>query len=325
MRCYIGSYTRSRSNGIYIANFERGKLEVIGVIPAVNPSWVTISNEKLFAVREEKPGSITMWNLNDDSIELEAQWFSGGDDPCHLTTWRRHLYCANYSSGSLSMSNLDDISTGYMPKLYQHTGNSVHPTRQTKPHVHQSLVTPDGKYLAVTDLGNDTVQFCPICGNGEIGKAETIHIPAGNGPRHLIFGKKRIWYLLCELTCAIFVFEGYGKDAIMLQQTGESFRRRAGAGAAIRVSNKKDILCVSIRETNLLEMYRIDDGGVLKYSDCVSCHGACPRDVALIDDRYVLCACQESGEITVFQIENGKLNYNYSIDIPEAACIYPVE
>lgn len=47
----------------------------------------------------------------------------------------------------------------------------------------------------------------------------------------------------------------------------------AGAGAAIRVSNKKDILCVSIRETNLLEMYRIDDGGVLKYSDCVSCHG----------------------------------------------------
>lgn len=52
---------------------------------------------------------------------------------------------------------------------------------------------------------------------------------------------------------------------------------------------------------------------------------ACPRDVALIDDRYVLCACQESGEITVFQIENGKLNYNYSIDIPEAACIYPVE
>ena len=103
MRCYIGSYTRSRSNGIYIANFERGKLEVIGVIPAVNPSWVTISNEKLFAVREEKPGSITMWNLNDDSIELEAQWSSGGDDPCHLTTWRRHLYCANYSSGSLSM------------------------------------------------------------------------------------------------------------------------------------------------------------------------------------------------------------------------------
>ena len=67
-------------------------------------------------------------------------------------------FVSNYNGGQLSVYPLDKNGNfEKFPIVFQHQGSSVHNKRQTKPHVHCSIVDPDNKKLLVADLGLDKI------------------------------------------------------------------------------------------------------------------------------------------------------------------------
>ncbi len=208
---FIGTYTKENSRGIYHGTFENGRLAVEGAQPAVNPSYLTVHGNGLYAVEETNDGAAVSFAM--DSLSPTGRQKVLGDDPCHVLTDGQWLYVSNYTSGSLASFRLVGGRIEGPPNLLRHTGSSVNPRRQRTAHVHQAAFTPDGQYLAVCDLGMDKVLFYPRDRAGIHTPAEEVDIPLGAGPRHAVFGSDGIWYVVCELSCDVLVYRGYGSHS----------------------------------------------------------------------------------------------------------------
>lgn len=71
---------------------------------------------------------------------------------------------ATYSGSALTVYRWDG-SRSREPQLIEclrFTGGSVHPKRQTQPHPHGVVRTPDGTRLYLCDLGTDRVWWFPV-------------------------------------------------------------------------------------------------------------------------------------------------------------------
>jgi 6-phosphogluconolactonase len=65
---------------------------------------------------------------------------------------------ANFGSGSISVIRVkEDGSLGELTAFIQNVGGSVDPSIQTAPHPHWIGVSPDNRYVIVSDLGLDKV------------------------------------------------------------------------------------------------------------------------------------------------------------------------
>lgn len=322
---YIGTYTTAGSEGIYRIEFAEGNIQLFGTIPAVNPSYLVTGGDTLYAVRETRGGSALSYRMTANGIhELTGQQETMGDAPCHLCLDGGYLYAANYSTGSLAEFTLDDGGrVQRLSRLIEHTGSSVHPTRQTKPHVHFSCVTPDGKYLAVCDLGTDEVLFYRRTDSGIEDAPESVHVPQGSGPRHAVFGKKEVWYVVCELTCTLLVYRGYGKDAELVQNLSMLQTPDPGSScAALQMSPDSQSLLVSVRGANSLVLAGIREDGLLENARFHSSCGDWPRDARFTPcGRYVICACERSGHLSVFGLVNDMLEHMGNYPLPSPTCI----
>lgn len=234
-----------------------------------------------------------------------------GEVACHLCVGD-DVYCVNYISGSVIK----------MPdKLVVHTGNSVHSTRQTKPHTHQVIFTPDGNFLCVTDLGVDKV-FIYDTNLNFISCAE---VPQGHGARHMAFSPDgRYAFCANELTSTVTVFRyNNGKleaedtyNALPAEFQGES------AIAAIRMSSDGKYLYTSNRGHDSISCFAVD-GKRLTLFDVVSCGGKCPRDFNIMPNGdYLLCANENSDNVKIFVVTDGKLlPTDRKVEVKNPLCI----
>ncbi len=322
---YIGTYTGTGSTGIYRIGFDGGKVCLCGTVRAENPSYLLKNGDMLYAVREMRGGGASSYRIQSDgSLVLTGTQEVLGDAPCHLCLDEPFLYVSNYTSGALAEFLLDAQGTvGQPPRLIVHTGNSIHPTRQTKPHVHFSCVTPGKTYLAVCDLGLDEVLFYPRTGAGIAEPGDPVHVPLGSGPRHALFGRKDIWYVVCELSCELFVYRGYGKTTELVQRFSTlRMQDQEGSCAALRMSSDGKLLLASVRGANTLALFDIRADGLLDAPRFYDSYGNWPRDAVFTPcGQYVLCACERDNCLTIFSLVDGTLKYLDAFALPSPACI----
>lgn len=344
----IGTYTQpGKSEGLYVYEFnsETGELsyknKATGVI---NPSFLAISkNQKyVYSVNEtgrENPGGVSSFKFNSESGDLKFlnKVKSTGDDPCYISVDKkgREVFVGNYSGGNLAAFRVQPNGSLYdAMQTIQHEGSSINKSRQEKPHVHSTVISPDNKYLFVSDLGTDKVHAYRIR-SGNFPHILTEHQPAftavapGSGPRHLTFHPNgKIAYLIHEMTADVSVYN-YKKGTLNAIQSismlAPGFKGSIGA-ADIHVSADGKFLYASNRgDANDIVIYVIDENGKLSLTGRQSTLGNAPRNFAIDPSgNFLLAANQNSDEIVVFKRdhESGLLtDTNKRIKIGQPVCL----
>lgn len=351
----VGSYTAGSSEGIYRMNFDSvtGQIAAkpLQVVKTENPSWLTLSRDqkRLFVVNENGPGQqdpvgrVSSFAIDPKThaLSLINQVQSLGNEPTHssLSADASHLFVSNYSVVEDPGGTLAVLPVGADGKLQPvvqmsaHPASGVDPERQASNHVHSTVSSPDGRYVFSNDLGADKIfiyQFDPQA-NPHLpltpAKTPSVALPAGSGPRHLLFSAdgKHAW-LTMEMSAQVAVFDY--KDGVLTQTqlvdlaAGQPTSDKAGA--ALHASADGKFLYVSNRGTaNQLVVFAIDAAsGQLKELQKRSVEGDHPREFALDPSgKFVLIANQKSNDIVVVERDGktgllGKTVQKLPIDAP---------
>ena len=325
---YIGGYG---NNSISRVTLRDGMLQLSETFSAVNASYLCLSPDetRLYAVGEtqkfrgEFGGSVQSYDIAPNGALTETSIQpTRGAYPCHLTIVGNLLIVSNYASGSVSRFHLNDDGTiGEMLPLIEFSVSGRDPERQESPHAHQAQLTPGG-WLAVSDLGTDSIHFYPTPEiTADQPAALQVKTPAGFGPRHCVFPRGgEVWCVLCELRSELLIYRGSPKDAMLIGRVpvGSS----ANAPAALRLSPNQKLLAATGRGENIIALFSISENGMLAKLTEVSSLGDWPRDVQFSPDgKYLVCANQKSSTLTAFEIENGHLEYRSALRVPSPACV----
>lgn len=270
---------------------------------------------KLYALRSLQEGSYlcvyTMPQtlsevMTPDDLENIGEFPTPGQHSCHITLLEKQAVLSDYTSGTLSLFNLDDdgVPEGE-PELIRFEGCGPDQTRQTSSHVHSSWISPDGNSLVVVDLGSDRIyRYSIIDGRLETKCPESFDLPAGCGPRHCAF-KDEILYVATELSDEVLVYSYRKMELLQRIKVNEMLPH---GGGHIVVSQDKRYMYVSSRlDNDGIATFLIRPDGMLEK---ISYHktGSHPRHFALSDDgNLLICVNRDSNNIEWFRTENGIL------------------
>lgn len=324
----VGTYTDEASQGVNQLDFtpSDNKLEVRTIFSGIqNPSFVIANSagDKVFTLEEIDtiPGGKVISldrSIEDQSLSKLSELPSFGDHPCYLalSPSEEFLTVANYSSGSFSVYKIGENTALTHLQTIQNEGSSVNQARQSSPHVHSTVFSPDGKFLLVADLGTDQVYVY----NFEQNAAEPLtlnnayKVTPGDGPRHLVFSNdgKEIM-LVQEMSAALDVLS-FDKGKITLKQRisliEDNFEGEVGA-AEVRISpDGKNIYASNRGDANSLSVFAKKDDGNYWLIQQTTSGGVMPRNFNLTaDGKYLLSANQASNDIVVFErdVKTGKL------------------
>ena len=295
---------------------------------AFNPIYIAFSQNRKYLYSAcshfRKSGFVSVHeiDLEKRTLSLINTQNSGGFVPCYvsLDLTNRYLLAANYSSGSFRcFPILDNGGLGSSIQTVQHHGQSVHPERQTEPHIHCILTDPTNYFVYAADLGAD--QIVTYTFNSNTGGIKKIHdgvtsLPPGSGPRHLYFHPRQSWvYLITELSNRIHCYklddesiliETQQSNTIPESQKSESF------AADIIIDPLGLFLYASNRGHDSISIFSISQiDGTLNYLTTKSAGGKYPwsLDINSTGD-FLIVANQHSNNIVVFQRnkENGMIS-----------------
>ncbi|MBR6029915.1 MAG: lactonase family protein [Clostridia bacterium] len=308
---YAGGYTSALHH--LLLNTAAPSLRPIRACPADNPSWLTLSGDRLYAASElEEGGAVTGWKVRRDGALLPlGRLDTPGRLLCHLEPLPGgYLACANYGSGSLlTVSTAADGRPDWMTALIRHSGHGLNPERQEAPHVHCCALHPDGVRLFVADLGLDRVFCYAFSSDGGLTPRpdQDLPFPPGAGPRHLAFAEGRSLLLaVTELGNQLHVFrevEGRWQEVSRGEVLPAGYAQEA-LSAALRLSPDGRRAYVSCRGADIVTVFTLAaDGRLTRLADFPS-GGHWPRDLLLSPDGAVLLAANQlSGAIALFPLD----------------------
>lgn len=339
---YVGTYTNSKSKGIYRINFNKNSKEIERVDLAYeveNPTYLALDTERhiLYSTCKinDKAGVISFkyWQ-EQDKLNLINYNLSEEKQPCHISTNNDNqvVISSNYHENKMIVYNtLEGIILNY-PSIGTHTQFDSDDKLIENPHFHCSMFTFDKKYIISTQLGIDKLAVYELL-NGTLSEKSELsyHFPKGTGPRHITYVNSKYIYVLSELTSEIFVlrykpsnnnniFENIQVISTMpLNYDGNK------SGAAIRIHPNKKFLYTSDRGNNSISLFSINStDGKLKLLETVSCQGDSPRDFQIDPTgSYLFVANEKSNNISVFSIgpSTGSLTFMNSHEIYSPTCI----
>ncbi len=354
MQVYIGTYTRAKSQGIYLSEFDllTGKLGApVLAAEAKNPSFLAFHPNRrfLFSVSEmsggQRAGAVTAFSRDalNGKLTLLNQQPSGGAGPCHLALDRsgQCLLVANYGSGSISALPIQaDGKLGAPATQIQHEGSSVNPQRQAGPHAHFITPDPDNRFALTCDLGLDKVlvyRLDPSKSALTPNLSPSISVEPGSGPRHLAFHPNgRFVYLINEMssTLSVLTYEPQTGTLKEIQTLSSLPANYTGPNtcAEVQVHPSGKFVYGSNRGHNSIVSFTIDaKTGKLALLEHQSTQGKTPRHFTLVPTGdWLLAENQDSDNIVVFRVDSltGHLtSTGQTIEVGSPVCVVfaPVE
>lgn len=324
----VGTYTLSmphvdgKGSGIELLRFDPATATLAQVIVEsgpTNPSYLTVSTDRqrLYSVREVgadgDPG-IDVYALDTQAptLRLVQRVSSPGSWPCYVAIDEQAglLLSSNYLSGEVLAYTLgkDGLLQGE-PTLLKRTGHGPRADRQEAPHAHCAIVSPDGKYVYLTDLGIDAVVRHTIT-DGQVNPETDLSLPAvpGSGPRHLAFTADGNYLLVNhELASSITLYRVEGEHVRRLAEISSlppSFTGESGAGG-MHLHPDEQFVYVANRGHDSIFAARVDrEKGCLTPVGTWPSGGRTPREFTFSPDgNHLLCASQDDAVIRVFSID----------------------
>lgn len=357
MRLFTGGYTEpilmgsgeiveGRCKGIACYDFdtETGRLRYRNVTGNIqNPSYLLTDSagSYLYCVNELKN-----WNGIDGStvsafavdketgaLRLINRQFTCGADACHLSLSPDEdcLLVSNYSGGSFAVYRIrEDHGLEAASCILKHRGKGVNEERQEGPHIHQTVMAPDGQHVYVSDLGRDVLACYRA--DWEKGwllpeKEKDIHGLPGQGTRHGVFNKRGTrLYVMTELTCEVNVYEYEAGKSRLIQTvsafSGQEERTEGALGAGIRIHPTGKWVYGAVRGTNHIAVFCVEADGRLRLTETKDSAGAVPREFLLSPDgRFLLAANQDTDNICVFAVNEDTGGLKEVWNQPDAFCV----
>jgi len=258
-----------------------------------------------FAV-EKKTGALTLLNYKE----------SKGRGPSYVSVdgSGKYVLDANYGGGYVEVYSLaKDGSLDQQTAFVQHTGSSVHPSRQTKPYAHWFRTDPSNKFGLVADLGVDQIvvyKFDAKTGKLAPNDPPFTKVTGGMGPRHLVFHPNSKWvYGIAELANEVMAFKWDGKKGTLTQfqsvkTLAEGFKDPSTA-AEIAVHANGKFLYATNRGEDSIVVYAIDPGtGELTFKQRVPSGGKVPRYFTFDPtNHWLIVSNQEGANVAVFSVD----------------------
>lgn len=343
---FVGTYTRTTSKGIYSYRFdaEQGAVTPLGVAgESQNPSFLAMGPDGrvLYAVNEvndyegKRSGSVSAFSIDPErgTLKLLNRVASQGAAPAHLAVHAsgRWLTAANYNGGSVvSIPIAPNGSLGDAVSVKQHTGSGPHPQRQQSPHPHQTVFSPDQRFVLVPDLGTDQiVVYAFDAANGKLEEAGRVNLPPGSGPRHISFdpsGKYAV--LISELKGQLTLFSYGSNDGSLhrletVSSLQEPFEGNNTAAEIAFVPGSRYWIA-SNRGPDVVDVFRMDKGRFSAQGE-FSAGGKTPRHIAVHPGgRFLFVPHQGSDTVALFRIETktGHLTDTHSgFSVPQPTCV----
>ncbi|MDD4608542.1 MAG: lactonase family protein [Bacteroidaceae bacterium] len=313
----VGTYTdQSTSNGIYTYRFnqETGEATALDSATLENPSFLTFGakRENIYAVSEmtRETAKLSAYQLEAATGKLHRINTQpiAGDHPCNVRAIEGLAVTANYSSGSISTFPLkEDGSILPATNTLSFTKTGADSIRQASSHLHCAIFSPQQDFLLATDLGGDCIYSYQVKREGnrvqlEKESLQTTQLPAGTGPRHLIFSTsgKRV-YLISELSGEVMTFR-YKNGSLQLMQTLVADSVGARGSGDIHCSPDNKFLYTSHRlQADGLSIFKIKKDGTLEKTGYQPT-GKHPRNFTITPNgELLLVACRDENAIEIYR------------------------
>ena len=303
---YLGTYTEGTSRGIYRATLDRetGAISAPALVAeCVNPSYLALKGDRLYACLEEGEGGAAAFRIGSDGAltALNVRRWAGGGS-CHVSVGEGHLFVANYGAGSIAVMPLERDESLGEPTLVKNTGKGT-TARQEASHLH--FVQPYGGRIYACDLGTDEILVYPFSA-GVLGQPDRTMARGGGGPRHMAFGKG-FAYANHELdnTVTAYAIDAYG--ALTVVQTlsslpsdykGESY------SAEIALHPNGRWLYVSNRRHDSIATFAVTGDGTLSLTAVQAAGVREPRGFGIDPSgRWMVVAGQNSDGLVSYPLD----------------------
>lgn len=325
---YIGTHGgKGPDEGIFAARLDEKTGAITGLGLAANverPTWQAVDPRRpiLYTVSEtgndgKASGAVYSFAIDAATGKLRplGRSDSGGGGATHLAydPASSTLFVANFGGGQVSAIPVrPDGTFAEVSSVQTDTGSGPH-RRQTGPHAHGVTVDPSGRYVLAPDLGADKIfvyRFDAATRKLLLGNPAAQPLPAGSGPRHLVFSPDgRFAFLDTELTGEVYVFRWDARAGqltpvhhISINQPDFTGERSA---AEVVVSRDGRFLYVSDRGANSLIVYAIDaQSGRLAERQRISGGGDRPWSFAISPSgRWMLVTNEGSSALAEFSID----------------------
>lgn len=333
---YVASYGKKEKKGIYLISFEGEKLSFVKHIVTDDfPSYLVRRNNTLYssfknAARDNEGGGIGSYSIIDNDLLCNQNYCSSGRSYTHLCLNEQgnYLFAANYHAGATASYELVNNEIIYKIGAIHHSGLGPDLLRrQLSAHVHYVGITPDKEYVYAVDLGSDrVVMYHYEHGILEEDTQATLHLEPGSGPRHMIFSDDgNFAYVVNEIRNSVCVYQyNHGYQFLQELDTLPGDYKKDSSASAIKLSASNNYLFISNRGHDSISLYaRNKDTGLLTFVSHTKV-GACPRDIYVTEDNYILVGAQENNCIEAYYFdEDHKVidSLNQSLEIPQPVCI----
>ena len=334
MRFLVGTYTHiaqapSASQGVYLIDLNTTTLRasILDSVDVKNPSYVTVLGNDAYTLSE--CGTESMLHsvkIEGDKLRLTSSIKSPGDDPCNLVAMGDKLYSANYSSGSVAVTQIE--ADGTLGQVKQQLRFMQHGTsrRQQASHLHNIAILPSGKHVVASNLGGDCLHLFERKDNGMLQLLGTTMVKSESGPRHMVWDASGTrLYLVTELSDEVMTFELDG-HALRHMQTLVAARTPGHGAGDLHIHPSGKWVYASVRLVDDgIALFSVEQDGSLTRKAFYST-GTHPRNFAITPcGTLLLCACRDKNAIEMYSINenDGTLTYleEHDITIPLPVCI----
>lgn len=305
----VGTFTGGGSEGVYSFTYQPSEqaLRHTGTFVTPNPSYMALDRAKrvVYIANEQtraEEAMATSAAIDGRSGRLSAlnSSYTLGASPTYITTdGKDKVVTANYGSGSITLFNVD--SRGLLGQPDWHIVMS----NPEESHPHAVVLTPDKKELFVPDKGHDKVYHFLVSNTNPplTIDGQTLNLPEGTGPRHIIFDKRGDHaYLIAERVPKLFVYRRSGGE-MALEQTVELPLPAGTHGQHIALSADGRFLYTSHCDAvNVITVFSVDPStGRLSVVGRQEV-GDKPRQFAISPDGSLLAvACKDSNRVEFYR------------------------